>query len=82
MSDKKSRLLWRCRRGIKEMDIIFQDFINHSYDQLTDDEKNAFLRLLDEQDLDILNWIMGKDKPNDNELVNIVNIIRESRNIN
>jgi antitoxin CptB len=82
MSDKKSRLLWRCRRGIKEMDIIFQDFINHSYDQLTDDEKNAFSRLLDEQDLDILNWIMGKDKPYDNELVNIINTIRESRNIN
>ncbi len=82
MSDKKSRLIWRCRRGIKEMDIIFQDFINHSYDQLTDDKKNAFSRLLDEQDLDILNWIMGKDKPRDNELVNIVNIIRESRNIN
>jgi antitoxin CptB len=82
MSDKKSRLLWQCRRGIKEMDIIFQDFINHSYDQLTDDEKNAFSRLLDEQDLDILNWIIGKDKPYDNELVNIINIIRESRNIN
>tara|TARA_B100000809_G_C15002766_1_gene482115 strand:- start:2 stop:250 length:249 start_codon:yes stop_codon:yes gene_type:complete len=82
MPDKKSRLLWQCRRGIKEMDIIFQDFINHSYDQLTDDEKNAFSRLLDEQDLDILNWIMGKDKPYDNELVNIINIIRESRNIN
>ena len=82
MSEKKSRLLWRCRRGIKEMDIIFQDFINHSYDQLTDDKKNSFSRLLDEQDLDILNWIMGKDKPYDNELVNIINIIRESRNIN
>ncbi len=82
MSDKKSRLIWRCRRGIKEMDIIFQDFINHSYDQLTDDRKKAFSRLLDEQDLDILNWIMGKDKPHDNELVNIINIIRESRNIN
>ena len=82
MSDKKSRLQWRCRRGIKEMDIIFQDFINHSYDQLTDDKKKAFSRLLDEQDLDILNWIMGKDKPYDNELVNIINIIRESRNIN
>ncbi len=82
MSDKKSRLIWRCRRGIKEMDIIFQDFINHSYDQLTDDRKKAFSRLLDEQDLDILNWIMGKDKPYDNELVNIINIIRESRNIN
>ena len=36
MSDKKARLLWRCRRGIKEMDIILQEFINLSYDQLND----------------------------------------------
>ena len=44
MSEKKSRLLWRCRRGIKEMDIIFQDFINHSYDQLTDDKKKCIFK--------------------------------------
>ncbi len=78
---KKSRLLWRCRRGIKEMDIILQDFINDSYDQLTEKNKNAFSKLLDEQDLDILNWIIGKDKPTDNELIEIINIIKISKNI-
>ena len=81
MSDKKARLLWRCRRGIKEMDIILQEFINVSYDQLNDEDKNAFSKLLDEQDLDILNWIMGKDKPVNEQLANIINIIKTSRNI-
>ena len=81
MSDKKARLLWRCRRGIKEMDIILQEFINISYDQLNDEDKNAFSKLLDEQDLDILNWIMGKDKPANDRLANIINIIKTSRNI-
>ena len=81
MSDKKERLLWRCRRGIKEMDIILQEFINVSYDQLNDEDKNAFSKLLDEQDLDILNWIMGKDKPANDRLANIINIIKTSRNI-
>ena len=81
MSDKKARLLWRCRRGIKEMDIILQEFINASYDQLNDEDKNAFSKLLDEQDLDILNWIMGKDKPVNDQLANIINIIKTSRNI-
>ena len=81
MSDKKPRLLWRCRRGIKEMDIILQEFINVSYDQLNDEDKNAFSKLLDEQDLDILNWIMGKDKPANDRLANIINIIKTSRNI-
>ena len=81
MSDKKARLLWRCRRGIKEMDIILQEFINVSYDQLNNEDKNAFSKLLDEQDLDILNWIMGKDNPVNDRLANIINIIKTSRNI-
>ena len=81
MSYKNPRLLWRCRRGIKEMDIILQEFINLSYDQLNDEDKNAFSKLLDEQDLDILNWIIGKDKPANDRLANIINIIKTSRNI-
>tara|TARA_B100000959_G_C14808891_1_gene552926 strand:- start:409 stop:657 length:249 start_codon:yes stop_codon:yes gene_type:complete len=81
MSFNKSRLLWRCRRGIKEMDIILQDFVNNSYEQLSNENKNAFSNLLDEQDLDILNWIMGKDEPADSKLIGIINIIKISRNI-
>ena len=81
MSDKKARLLWRCRRGIKEMDIILQDFVNNSYEQLSNENKNAFSNLLDEQDLDILNWIMGKSEPADSKLIGIINIIKTSRNI-
>ena len=79
MSKEKSRLLWRCRRGIKEMDIILQDFIYNSYDKLSDKNKKNFSELLDEQDLDILNWVMGRDKPADNKLINIINIIKKSR---
>ena len=81
MSKKKSRLLWRCRRGIKEMDIVLQDFIKDSYDELNNENKSAFSKLLEEQDLDILNWILGKDKPEDTELIEIIKKIRSSRNI-
>ena len=81
MSDKKSRLFWRSRRGIKEMDIVFQDFIKNSYDKLNSKDKSAFSKLLEEQDLDILNWILGKDKPEDTTLIAIIKKIRSSRNI-
>ena len=81
MSKKKSRLLWRCRRGIKEMDIVLQNFIKDSYDELNNENKSAFSKLLEEQDLDILNWILGKDKPEDTELIEIIKKIRSSRNI-
>ena len=72
MSEKKSRILWRCRRGIKEMDIVLQDFIKNSYDELNNENKSAFSKLLEEQDLDILNWVLGKDKPEDKTLIEII----------
>ncbi|MAS83311.1 MAG: succinate dehydrogenase assembly factor 2 [Legionellales bacterium] len=81
MSEKKSRILWRCRRGIKEMDIVLQDFIKNSYDELNNENKSAFSKLLEEQDLDILNWVLGKDKPEDKTLIEIIKKIRSSRNI-
>lgn len=81
MSGERSRLLWHCRRGIREMDILFREFIDGHYDQLNDDEKRGFTNLLDEADLDILDWIMGRSKPEDDALMHIINLIRKSRNI-
>jgi antitoxin CptB len=78
---ERSRLLWHCRRGIREMDILFREFIDEHYDQLSDDEKQGLSKLLDEADLDILDWIMGRSKPEDDTLISIVTRIRESRNI-
>ena len=78
---EKSKLLWHCRRGIREMDILFREFIEQHYDDLSDDDKQSFSTLLDEADLDILNWIMGKDTPNTDELKNIIAIIRKSRQL-
>ena len=78
---ERSRLLWHCRRGIREMDILFREFIEQHYDELSDDDKQSFSKLLDEADLDILNWIMGKDTPNTDELKNIIAIIRKSRQL-
>lgn len=63
MGGDQSRLRWRCRRGIREMDILLQRFIDECYPALTEDEQGLFEQLLEETDLDILAWIMGKSAP-------------------
>lgn len=63
------------------MDIVFQDFIAQCYDDLSDTEKQDLDKLLDEPDLDILNWIMGKDEPPTEAFRNLVRRIRESRQL-
>ena len=37
-----SRLRWRCRRGIKEMDIILQSFLDQTYPELSNNKKIIF----------------------------------------
>ncbi len=58
-----SRVLWRCRRGIREMDLVFGRFVEHHYDQLSPADSECFERLLLENDLDLYDWILGRREP-------------------
>ena len=72
-----SSLLWRCRRGIREMDILLQRFIETQYDDLSSEEQKIFEQLLEETDMDIMAWIMEKAIPPSEEFAQIIHLIRE-----
>lgn len=76
---ERSRLLWRCRRGTQELDILFQDFIDRHYEQLSAAEKSSLDSLLDQADPDILSWVMGKSDPPPGDIERIVHLIRAAR---
>jgi len=69
---EKSKLLWRCRRGVKELDVLFTRFVESSYDNLADEEKQAFNRLLEIEDPVILGFMLYGDKPDDPAVASIV----------
>lgn len=72
-----SSLIWRCRRGIREMDILLQNFLENYYKDLLPEEQNAFKQLLDEADLDIMNWVMGRQDPPSEEIAAIITKLQE-----
>jgi antitoxin CptB len=72
-----SSLLWRCRRGIREMDILLQRFIETQYDDLSSEEQKIFEQLLEETDMDIMAWVMEKAIPPSEEFAQIIQLIRE-----
>ena len=74
---QRSRLIWRCRRGIREMDILLLDYLETHYDTATVENQNTFEELLEENDLDILSWIMEKTSP-DEKYIKLIKFIRES----
>ena len=78
---KKAKLIWQCRRGMLELDLIFQRFLAQQVDTLTDSQIDSFERLLMAQDPDLYAWVMGYETPVDKELREIVAFIQLNDNI-
>lgn len=73
-----SRIYWRCRRGMRELEELLLGFAQAHYDALTEEERGAFLHLLDYPDPVLLEYTMGQVVPRDRALASIINKIRAS----
>jgi antitoxin CptB len=60
MSIEAGRMLWRCRRGLLELDIVLRVFVEQTYASLTENEAEAFIRLLEYEDNDLWDLVGGR----------------------
>lgn len=65
-------LRWRCRRGMRELDVVFQRYLEQRYPQAPAAEQRAFESLIELQDPQLLDYLMGRQTPADPELVNVI----------
>lgn len=72
----KAKLLWQCRRGMLELDLMLNQFVSKQLEHLTTQQIHAFEQLLTYSDPEIYVWLMGNDIPSKQELVDIVSLIR------
>ena len=77
-SHEKAKFAWRCRRGMLELDLILQRFLNVRFEHLSNQEIKAFDLLLTCADPELFVWLMGHNEPQDKELKEIVTIIRNN----
>jgi antitoxin CptB len=59
MSAAQKRMQWRCRRGMLELDLVFQDFIENHLDRLDSVQIAALDALLDLPDNDLWDLVMS-----------------------
>lgn len=52
------RLRWRCRRGLKELDVLLIPFLETDYADLTPALRIDFAALVEEEDVDLLDWLV------------------------
>jgi antitoxin CptB len=74
----RGRLRWLCRRGMKELDLPLQGYLDQRYDAAGPHERAAFLRLLDETDDSLWRYFFADVTPDDPALAELVRQIRRA----
>jgi len=57
---KRARLRWRARRGLLENDLILTRFLDAHEATLTDEEVDAFSRLMELSDNDLMGLLLSR----------------------
>lgn len=76
MDGNLGRLRWRCRRGMKELDVLLRGYVDSEYRQAHPDQQEAFRRLLDCPDPVIYDLLLGRVRPPDEATASLVARIR------
>lgn len=71
-----SRIKWACRRGMLELDILLQPFVEQRYEKLSEADKQLFVRLLSYEDPELFSWFMGHKLCEDPKLSAMIDCIR------
>jgi antitoxin CptB len=59
----RARLRWRSRRGLLENDLILTRFLDSHETGMTDDEVDAFTRLMELPDNELMDLLMARKEP-------------------
>jgi antitoxin CptB len=70
------RLRWRARRGTRELDALFGGWLQERYATSDEAQRQAFDELLDVQDPDLWDWVMGHGHPERKDWQAIIDDIR------
>jgi antitoxin CptB len=73
MMDTEARaLLWRCRRGMKELDVILGRYAAAALPQAGAAERGLLARLLERPDPELAGWFLGGEAPAEPEMADLV----------
>ena len=72
------RLLWRCRRGMKELDVLLERFARGMLPSASSGERRALDRFLELPDPVLVDYLLGQAIPEDAELALLVQRIAAS----
>ena len=73
---RRDRLMWKCRRGLLELDLVLTQFLERQVPELSSAELAAFDELLDYPDTELWDVVSGRSERFDPRLGGIVSRLR------
>ncbi|MGB7738231.1 MAG: succinate dehydrogenase assembly factor 2 [Steroidobacteraceae bacterium] len=70
------RLRWRCRRGMRELDVLLTRYLDRVWATASSTERDAFLQLVELQDPDLFGYLVGRATPAEESQRAIIACIR------
>ena len=70
------KLRWRCRRGMKELDLLTLGYLERHYPNAPVEEQQAFAGLLELQDPQLMSYMVGRDVPAEAAAARVVSVMR------
>lgn len=75
--EEVNRMRWAARRGMLELDLVLEPFVQGRYEDLDETDRARFQELMLCEDQDLFAWFMRRQQPEDGELRAIVSKILE-----
>jgi antitoxin CptB len=73
------RLAWRCRRGMRELDVLLEQFLRDGYSAASSADRAAFEQLLELQDPELARYLLAGAEPSVEGLRRIVDLVSPRR---
>jgi antitoxin CptB len=72
---ERRRLAWRCRRGMKELDLLLSGWLETQFEQASQAQRSRFEALLELPDPQLALYLLGGQRPQAADLSAVVDAI-------
>jgi len=70
-----SEVRWKCRKGIREIDILLSKYMEEIYQDLVDEQQEIFIEFIQKDTYEILD-ILVNNKSFDTKFINLVDALK------
>jgi len=73
-----SELKWRCRRGMLELDILLNTYLDKKYNTMSQQQGAVFTQVLDYPDQVLLDLLLGNMQSSNTEINSLITDIQQA----